>query len=451
MLSLALSIFACLALLFGTIALWRLPALTIYVLFTLMILGELGRITLAGQEILLFDLAVLAVGMLGLLRLWWLAKPIELGRLGIPFLLFLLVALLSLLMGYPEISWLQKGVSALYWIRLGSYFLLYLVVRNSPVPLPAFLRATMLTAALLAILGFIQLIILPDFTAFSVLGWDPHQGRLLSTWFDPNFLGGFFAFVLLLILGQLYTPMRAKMDRILPWSVALLLLLAIYFTFSRSAYLMLFVGLLVLGIVRSPRLLLTGGVALVLLVGLNSRAQERVEDLAQSVLALGTNSYDYSLDETSKLRVISWQQAIGIFEQSPWLGVGYNTLRYVKLNEGMILDEDIHSGSGSDSSFLTLLATTGVAGTFFFGWMILTMLQVSFSLKNIRTQEPALYNFGFGLGVGLLALLIHSLTVNSLLLPFILTFVLISFAVLETALKGEGKLFRIGNTKRKNV
>jgi len=24
------------------------------------------------------------------------------------------------------------------------------------------------------------------------LGWDPHEGRLLSTWFDPNYVGIYF-------------------------------------------------------------------------------------------------------------------------------------------------------------------------------------------------------------------------------------------------------------------
>src|SRR5690606_11520258 len=48
-----------------------------------------------------------------------------------------------------------------------------------------------ISSFLIAITGFIQLQILPNLEGLESLGYDPHINRLVGSWLDPNFIGGF--------------------------------------------------------------------------------------------------------------------------------------------------------------------------------------------------------------------------------------------------------------------
>ena len=76
-------------------------------------------------------------------------------------------------------------------------------------------------------------------------GWDPHIGRLLSTWFDPNFIGGFLGFILsiTIALGLYYWKEKRTKLALVLGIIGFIGLIALYLTYSRSGYLTLMAGL----------------------------------------------------------------------------------------------------------------------------------------------------------------------------------------------------------------
>jgi len=109
--------------------------------------------------------------------------------------------------------------------------------------------------------------------------------------------------------------------------------------------------------------------------------------------------------DSAYFRFISWQNAIEIFKDNPISGVGFNSYRYAQLDYGFVTLDTLggHSGAGSDSSLLLVLATTGIIG---FG-TFLTGLLLPFVLF-VKSKEFAFYTVTF------LGLMVHALFVNSL-------------------------------------
>lgn len=416
----------------GTTLLWQRPLLIIYTLFLFIVLGELARITLPGlnMQVLGLDIATLFVAGLWLLKRWWNQESIQLGRLTLPALCFMLVAGVSLLIGTYAFTFGEGLESAFYLVRFIGYFVVYLIVLNEDIELRNFIGTLLISSVALSVIGFVQLYIAPDFTFMAVNGWDPHIGRLLSSWFDPNFLGGFFAFAVIVIINMLFNKNLSMKERAFCIAAGLITLIALYLTYSRSAYLTLFFGLALTGLFRSPRLLL-GTVILVVIFTLGvPRARERILDLYESTFAFTTDSYDYAIDDTARLRIESWQQAIEIFQQSPVIGVGYNTLRYVKYYQGMASSPDIHSASGSDSSLLTILTTTGLGGLILYIWLLIRSFRIGKKRLNEEKNTYSLhFTYGFLFALG--ALLLHAMFVNSLLLPYFLILFWSGTALLE--------------------
>lgn len=427
---------AVLILLFMSIKAWKHPTYLLYISLTFLILGEVGRISLPflGQELLILDLLVLFSFFLYLFSAWWQRKNMVLGKLFIPFFLFITAAFLSLLLQIHHFENTELFVAFSYLVRFVAYFGLYMIARNETIkPYRLFLFLLIIVLALSA-LGFVQFVFYPDFRSMETFGWDPHIGRLLSTWFDPNFLGGFLVFVLILIVNILFDTQQKKKEKLFLGLTAFILFIALVLTFSRSAYLMFFVGLVLTGL-RAPRVLIIVILFFIVSIFLVPRAQERVQEMVGSMFAFTTNSYDYELDETAKLRVASWEESLSLFYDHPLLGIGYDTMRYEKLNRGDITDPTIHSGSGADSSFLTILITTGLIGFLFYLWMIVEMFRIPWKIWKQKGSSPFIKNFSWGFMVALSALLAHSFFVNSLLLPFFLVPLFIIVGTLENKRK----------------
>ncbi|MEK9159660.1 MAG: O-antigen ligase family protein [Patescibacteria group bacterium] len=339
---------------------------------------------------------------------WKLLKrqPLKLPPTLLPGALFLLFGLSSLLINSGDMSLGEVLPAAFYGIRwAGFYFLSVIVWNQSRDEKRATLWMLFGFTFLLCLAGFVQLKIMPDFTEMEAIGWDPHVSRLLSTWFDPNFVGGFLAFMLPLILGTAWDEKRWR-KLLLP--LAAMVVMAIALTLSRSAYLALIAGLFVFGLLRSVKLLAALGVGLLLMVAVLPPVQARFLSLVDSVQTVFVE--DYTLpDASARLRFASWDEAWQLFLEKPILGQGYNRYKYAALELGTLKDLNIHSASGGDSSLLNVLAMTGLLGFAPFLALYLLLAKKAWDLR--RT--------GYGLGFlsALCGLFVHCIFVNSLLFP----------------------------------
>lgn len=354
------------------------------------------------------------------------------SAITLPFILFIVMASLSLVQSLAFLAPAEVMGSSLYLIRFLQYGLLFFITLQTvrtPKQIQAIIKIMAVSALLLALAGFVQLSVYPDLAALEEQGYDPHINRLVSTWLDPNFVGGFLAYMVSILLGMMLHAPKLK-SKMLLLTVMAVLGAALFFTFSRSAYLALAAGIIIISLLKSRKILIISLALFIIGLGVSPRAQERVAELAQSVTSLTSSSAE-TPDPTAKLRLQSWRQTLQLIQKRPLLGSGYNTLRAVNYQEGYIKDKEIHSGSGSDSSLLTILATTGILG--FIPFLLLYILPLKTAFRAWRDKKiPASFR-GFSLGLmgGIAALLVHSVFVNSLLFPSIMIFFWISLGLLE--------------------
>jgi len=393
------------------------------VLIATLILGQLVRLPIAGSEGAVLPTDIVLLGFLS----GWLLRGLLERRLEIPGSPLAwpvgavsLVMVVTFILGAWQVPFLTGGEamkSALYLVRWLAYVALLFVVAGTIRGEHQAKRTIGLlvgSAAVVAVLGFFQLKLFPDFRFMVPQGWDPHIGRLLSTWFDPNFLAGFLSFALCIVAG--IASFQPSLKRLGPWVVVSVLFAAIVLTYSRSGYAALLAGTTVLTFLRSRRMFLLLCVAAVAVVAFVPRVQERVQGA-------------FNLDETAQLRLVSWQNALTVVRDFPITGIGYNTYRYVQVNYGFQTDAAEHSAGGSDSSLLTILVTTGPAGLAAYAWMLWASATVAWSAFR---SGPTRFVRGLGLGAlaGLASVTAHSFFINSLLFPHMLLVMSVTFGTL---------------------
>jgi O-antigen ligase len=205
-------------------------------------------------------------------------------------------------------------------------------------------------------------------------------------------------------------------------------LIALYLTYSRSGYLALIAALTILAFFKSRKLFVAGFLIGILAFSFSSRVQERTMEAWDSGKAfLGINS-QVPLDPTAELRVWSWKFALEIISENPWTGVGYSRYAYEINQRGHGLLSD-HSVGGSDSSLLTIWATSGIFGIL--SYLAVGFVAVAISIKRIWKKKDfrSYVDTGFVAGFG--GIMVHSFFVNSLLFSLMMVYLLIGLGMMD--------------------
>ncbi|MBI2011859.1 O-antigen ligase family protein [Candidatus Daviesbacteria bacterium] len=354
-------------------------------------LGEFGQFPFASN--LSISLADLFLSITIIFFLFMILKRRkyyeELPRSFILVIAFWVVGVFSLIFS------LNLG-GGLYLLRFISYsfafFIGYQLVKTKTIDIIRIFYLVILTGFIFTLGGFLQLIFYPDFKYLEYLGYDPHKNRLASTFLDPNFAGIYIAISLFLT----FFLFKLK-KKIIYLFLIIFFSVGIFLTFSRSAYLMTFLGLAIYSFFKEKVIFFF--LILVLLIG--ALLIPRVLDRLQGAI---------NLDETAKKRIQSWENGVFIFNNNPYLGVGFNNLRF-NLEKYNLFDKYLedggNSGAGIDSSFIFVLATTGILGFFIYlGFWI--------SIIFVLIREKSEYLIFLFLVLGLL---ISSQFINSLFYP----------------------------------
>ena len=348
-----------------------------------------------------------------------------------PSCFFFLWALFSLIFNIHilQLSWGESLYSFAYYARYLLYFSLIFIFSSQLKYKNNFYwkQLIFIPAFFIAILGFLQLKFFPNFDALNMqrFGWDPHIGRLLSTWFDPNLLGGYFVFILSLLGGEIWDRVNKKQDYLFLTLIFIIILAALFLTYSRSAYLAFLVAGFLFALIRDRKLLIVGFLIIGLTVIFSERTQQRVQNALKSAEALFTET-EKTLDPTARLRLKSWQIGWGLFQENPVTGVGFNTLKFIQKQRWAFLTKS-HAASGIDSSLLTVAATTGSVGLILFLWIWFVILKESMT-KFLKTKST----FFIGFFVGIIGLFVHAIFVNTLFFNLIFpTLFLVIALILE--------------------
>ncbi len=357
----------------------------VYLLFFFFIIGPLGEIPLelTGVNIYLID------PIIGLLAIFWIVKLktaiklLKKDKITHFFLIFVFTLFLSWLFTPIQLNWSEKLISLLYLVRLLAYFAVYLTFlylsTTGRLESLTIKKILFLSGMILAGFGWFQYFLYPDLRNLYYLGWDPHNKRIFSTYFDPNFFGliMIIMFILLLVNFQ---------KKIMYFLSAVFIFLTILFTYSRSSFITLLVVLMI-DFINIKKYWLLGVIVIIfasLLILLPRSGGESVK-LERM----------FSIEQ----RIINLQENLMIFSKNPLFGTGFNTLRYARRDYGLADENwlESHAGAGADNSFIFVLATSGLIGlTIFIIMLVQFFLHVGFMGRLI-----------------LISILIDSLFINS--------------------------------------
>ena len=230
------------------------------------------------------------------------------------------------------------------------------------------------------ILGLGQYVFLPDMRFLLRYGWDEHYWRLIGTVLDPNYMGVMAGMIGFYFLDKNYKNYKFNKEMAMILMAAATLAL----TWSRASWLAFGAAAGWWAVSGRPgrpgRLGRLGifGVLAVLGVGVWWAAPKPG---GEGVNLLRTSSIQQ--------RLLSWNQAIGVWKQHPWLGVGFNN----------------YGGRAPSSSWLLLLATLGALGS-------LGILGEIREIGGIRNSK-------FWLGI-IIMVSVHAIFNNTLFYPPVL-------------------------------
>lgn len=358
-----------------------------WILTSAIVAGQLIKLAPGGGNgPALLDIVVLFLCLTGIFRLnLQLKKPPLYIKAG---LAFILVTLLSLLLTPLKLTIPEYLIGSLYIVRFFIFILLGWLLYSG-----AFLNLGKNTSNILsvsgivlAVLGLIQLLILPDLRFLEQFGWDPHYFRTASTFLDPNFLGSFLVLTLLLIRNKFLFA---------------IIYLALLTTFSRGSYLAFLTCFLTFSILNKSFKMAI--ISLLLFLGLMGGFFAYQRLIAES---RGINR-----EKSAEFRFSTWQQGWQLYTSHPILGVGFNAYRFA-LKQYHLGDREFlqtHGSSTNDSSLLYVAATTGILGLTAYIFFLVSLF----------------INGNYLLSAGVLGLITQSFFANTLFYPPLLLWLIL--------------------------
>lgn len=398
----------------------------IFVIFVLTFtFGEIARFDF-GNAIFVKPIDFIAV----VLILVWLLqgigkgnKKIFHGKFSRPILLFVVIALISLVVNIKYLSHAEFVVSLSYLARWVLYGCLYYVVKSFSLEFKKKILYILFSiGTLLVLFGFIQYFFYPDLRNLYYLGWDEHMYRLFSTFLDPNFSGAFFVLYFIFLAGFFIHQLeKRKKLATLIGIVFLFTLLAIYLTYSRSALVMLFVSSIVfLVFIKKVRWVL--GLIIISAVFILLTSKTYLEN---------TNLFRTASIEA---RLDSARNAVQIIKDNIVIGVGFNTYRYAQIRYKFTDEKDTlknHAGAGTDNSFLFILATTGVIGLLSYSYLLFSILKRAYANYRATKKREIINTLSIIVISSFVGIIIDSIFINSLFYPFNMMWLWILVGLME--------------------
>lgn len=383
-----------------------------FLLLLIFPLAEITRITFSNSlGITLNDIAV------GIVALFWFLqllannnyKKVISNSLILPIGIFIGVCFLSLLVNFQNYQLTQILTGSLYIVRWVAYASLFFIIYNFDGKTKKKITNYLIGSGFIVLLlGFIQYLLYPNLRNLYYAGWDEHLYRMFSSFLDPNFAGAFFV-MYFLFLGIVLFDGREKKGHFswLLFTCGLLSFIAIFLTYSRSAFIFLVVSGCIVFFLIGKKTFIGAFLIVAIFFALLSTFLFHSE---------GTNL----LRTTSSFtRIASVDQAITIWKDHPLFGVGFDTYRYARQQYGFEkVNEQIpdHAGAGVDTSIVFVLVTTGVVGVAAYCYLLFSICKKLL----LQTNDPPLRIPSIFVFALLIGFFISSLFINSLFYPFLM-------------------------------
>lgn len=370
-----------------------LKVLFIICLFSF-VFGETIRVPFSQFEIKLLDMSVFLI-FAYFLAFKMLKKDFS-RIIFLPIFLFSISGFISLVFNFYSLNTNQFIISASYLLRFLSYASILMIVSSFDKKFKERLKFLFIVlGTVIVFLGYVQFIFYQNLRNLYYLNWDEHLYRMFSVFLDPNFAGAFFVLFFVFLINFIFENYKNKKLVILSTFISLATLLAVLLTYSRSAFIMLVVGMTVFLFLKKKMKYLLAGIFTLMILTLV---------LPRAYVTEGTN---FLRTASSEARIGSYSQAITIFKDNPVLGIGFNAYKFAKIKYGFTnAGTKSHADAGNDNSFLFVLATCGVIGFGFFMFMW-------YKIFMANREYPLIIS-------SVVALFVNSLFVNSLFYVFFL-------------------------------
>ena len=364
-----------------------------YFLFFLFSLGQIGRLSFLNQQINIYLYEILLFGFFIYLFKKYKLKPF-LQKNSKWLYFFSLSLFLSFLLTVNQHSVIQNSTAFLYLLRTSFYFVLLICLRYYSLKqkdINEYIRPGLLLFFIFTLItSFIQYFLYPNLRNLSYLGWDPHLFRIFGVFFDTSISSAIFGMIIIYVIREFNNFSFSKMSR---WLLLITFSVLGILTYSRGFYISIIITLIYY-LIKNKKIKYLLFILLLFITSLVIIPKP----FGEGVNLLRTYSIESRLKQN--------QEGIRLWFKNPVFGIGYNQLKSIRQSQ---TNTPTHATSAFPSSFITLLATSGVVGLFFF----------LIALRNIWLYSP--YSKYY-----VLFLSIFSLMDNILLHPFIL-FLLLFF------------------------
>lgn len=318
-------------------------------------------------------------------------EKFKISNFNFKLLIWLLIGFVSLLINTIRFSYSIGSMlyGLLYSVRIVHLMLLCSLIKEyfkeNKIEIKKIFDFIINCYIVVCIIGFVQLIFFPKaydfYEIFYNLGVyfpnaDPHVGRLISTYFDPNYLAA--CLLIPTIITLIYWDKYNEKKYFIKF---LIISLTIILTVSRSGLLgyVITVFLFTLSGLKLEQgklkynkktIILFLSIMIMFVISLklgNVRVVNRI-----------TNSVS---DKSTYYRFDNWEYSMDIIKDNSLIGVGYNLIgTYSDVNLDIKRGESVKYGS--DSSLLLIMMTTGIIGFIYFA-----IITLKYIIKNIRLRK----------------------------------------------------------------
>lgn len=300
-------------------------------------------------------------------------------------------------------------------VLVASYYELY----KRPQMLRSITNLYIGVALFVALFGGLQLVgLFPNpliDPSFGQLIGSGDRLRMSSFLLNSNLLAGYLSVAIFFSWAMYRQSFGSRRLKYLV--VFVLLMVAVFFTFSRAGYLGIAAGMIILflvgnrGKLRERFFKIVSGALLIafLLVLLFTAYNMLFRRVGASLSALGDI---IEIDSSNRKRLIFWEMAVNMYKSSPIVGVGAGQFNlqienYVPLQHRFLAVNNVHKTV--HNTYLQILTESGLLGlaTFIalFGYIVLTALRAKGSAPILRKGVK-------GALAGLVSLLMIGLTHN---------------------------------------
>lgn len=279
-----------------------------------------------------------------------------------------------------------------FFTKTLEYFLLYFVVIETILEEREFknvVTVALISVAIIGIDALFQYFFGFDFIRYRKL----YASRITGTFQAPNDLAGYLVSFIPLAIMISFSNVINKVIKLLLKLEAILLMVVLFISWTRGAWLGLIISLLFLSLFKGRKVIYGILIALVIAMVISpSWIKERI-------LSFFTLTDMSSID-----RKIMWLTAVKMIEAKPLLGHGLGTFM---LNYSNYMPKDYTEIVYAHNCYLQMAAEIGIIGLIIF-MLVISSFFLSSIYKLKKTEDGIIKNIHLGILGGILAFLVHS-------------------------------------------